>query len=160
MQNQQQPTAPPAERCRCGHSAGLHVYPSTTLYADCQECACELYDPPNGLAGVPIHPLFAFTENEFRLVSCNQCHKFRVLPEGICERCGWDNDGQGMVEITRPGYCRLSPTKEHEIPFVTPEIQANYCRYCLRTISDGKAKRRERVMRFWKPKSGKEVPKK
>jgi hypothetical protein len=146
-----------ANPCHCGHSAKSHVYPGSTLYGDCHECHCELYNPPGGLKGVPIHPLFAFTEEEFRMVSCTQCDRFRILPEGVCEGCGWDNDNQGVVEDTRPNYCRHSPTKEHDIPFVIPSLQANYCRFCLRTIQPGTTKRRERVMRFWQPK-GKSNP--
>jgi hypothetical protein len=40
--------------------AKLHVYPGSTFYGDCHECHCELYNPPGGLKGVPIHPLFVF----------------------------------------------------------------------------------------------------
>jgi hypothetical protein len=137
--------------CICGHSAKLHVYPESTLYGDCHECRCELYNPPGGLKGVPIHPLFAFTEAEFRMVSCSGCHRFEVLPEGICESCGWDNDNQGVVEDTRPDYCLESPTRKHVVPHIIPALRANYCRYCLRTIQDGTTKRREEVKRFWKP---------
>jgi hypothetical protein len=138
--------------CTCGHSAKLHLYPESNLFGDCHECSCELYNPPGGLKGVPIHPLFAFTEDEFRMVSCSKCHRFCVLPDGICESCGWDNDAQGMVEDTRPDYCLDSPTRKHEVPRIAPSLRANYCRYCLRTVQEGqKTKRRERVKRFWKP---------
>ncbi len=99
------------EACACGHSDNSHVYPGSTLFGDCHECRFELYNPPGGLKGVPLHPLFAFTENEFRFVSCAQCSRFRVLPGGVCEGCGWDNDNHGIVEDTRPNYCRDSPTK-------------------------------------------------
>jgi hypothetical protein len=143
-----------APDCICGHSAELHLYPvRSTLYGDCHQCRCELYNPPGGLVGVPIHPLFAFTDAEFRLVSCSRCNRFFVLPEGICESCGWDNDRQGMVEDTRPAYCLDSPTRKHEVPRIAPEARSNYCRYCLRTIEEGKkTKRSERVSRFWKSK--------
>lgn len=137
--------------CICGHPAELHLYPESNLYGDCHECECELYNPPGGLKGVPIHPLFAFTEAEFRMVSCGRCHRFCVLPEGICERCGWDNDNQGPVENTRPDYCFDSPTRKHAVPHIIPDLRA-YCRYCLRTIEEGKAKSGEHVGRFWKGK--------
>jgi hypothetical protein len=136
--------------CRCGHSAELHLYPESTLYGDCHDCRCELYNPVGGLKGVPIHPLFAFTEAEFRFVSCSQCARFRVLPEGVCEACGWDNDNNGVVEQTRHNYCVHSPSKEHEMPLITASLRANYCRHCLRTIENGRAKRHEQVMRFWR----------
>jgi hypothetical protein len=142
-------TKPVLQLCRCGHAPESHMYPESTLYADCHECSCELYNPPGGLEGVPIHPLFAFTPAEFRMVSCHQCCRFRVLPEGVCERCGWDNDNQGVVENTRPNYCRHSPTREHDIPWIAPSLRANYCRYCLQTIEQGRAKRGEHVERFW-----------
>jgi hypothetical protein len=131
-------SAPPAKPtdCLCGHSAELHLYPESTLFGDCHECECELYNPPGGLKGVPIHPLFAFTEAEFRMVSCAHCYRFRVLPEGVCENCTWDNDGHGMVEVTRPDYCLHSATKKHEI--TTAGTAHTYCRYCLRTIQEGK----------------------
>jgi hypothetical protein len=141
--------------CICGHSAKLHLYPASHLYGDCHECECELYNPPGGLKGVPIHPLFAFTEEEFRMVSCNRCHRFFVLPEGVCERCGWDNDNQGPVENTRPHYCLDSPTRKHTIPHIIPTLRANYCVYCLRTIEEGKAKKGEHVERFWRAKGSK-----
>ncbi len=152
------PTAVPAcyslvamrEACACGHSDNSHVYPGSTLFGDCHECRCELYNPPGGLKGVPLHPLFAFTENEFRFVSCAQCSRFRVLPGGVCEGCGWDNDNHGIVEDTRPNYCRDSPTKQHHVPSIAPGLPANYCTCCLRTIQNGKAKKGEHVMRFWK----------
>lgn len=144
---------PMAADCICGHSAELHLYPESTLYRDCHECRCELYNPPGGLKGVSLHPLFAFTEEQFRMFSCSQSHRFCVLPEGICESCGWDNDNQGMVEDTRPNYCLDSPTRTHEVPRIIPALRANYCRYCLRTIEEGKTKRRENVMRFWKSKT-------
>lgn len=142
-------TKPVLQLCRCGHSPESHIYPDSTLYADCHECSCELFDPPGGLEGVPIHPLFAFTPADFRMMSCYQCGRFRVLPEGVCERCEWDNDNQGFVDNTRPNYCRHSPTRAHEIPWITQSLRANYCRYCLRTIEQGRAKRGEHVGRFW-----------
>jgi hypothetical protein len=137
--------------CRCGHSAKAHLYPQSTLFGDCHECDCELYNPIGGLKGVPLHPLFAFTEDDFRFVSCKQCGRFRVVPDGVCESCGWDNDNQGVVEHTRPDYCRHSPTKKHAIPMLGLSLNANYCRYCLKTIQQGTTKRHERVSRFWKP---------
>jgi hypothetical protein len=141
-----------ADTCLCGHSAEMHLYPESTLFGDCHECPCELYNPPGGLKGVPIHPLFAFTEDEFRMVSCGKCARFLVLPEGVCESCGWDNDNQGMVEDTRPDYCLNSPSRQHQIPRIIPALRENYCVYCLRTIEQGKkTKRREQVMKFWKP---------
>jgi hypothetical protein len=137
--------------CKCGHPAKLHVYPNSTLYGDCHDCRCELYNPPGGLEGVPLHPLFAFTADEFRFVSCNRCNRFHVLPEGVCDACGWDNDNQGPVEDTRPDYCLHSPTRKHVIPLIVPSVPSNYCRYCLRTISEGKTTKRERVRRYWQP---------
>jgi hypothetical protein len=137
--------------CRCGHSAKKHIFAESALYGDCHDCRCELYDPPGGLKGVPIHPLFSFRESEFRLVSCKKCGHFCVSPEGVCESCWWDNDQKGLVKDTRPSYCWHSPTREHEVPFIKPPLRANYCRYCLKTIQPGRVvKRRERVMRFWK----------
>jgi len=146
------------DSCKCGHAAESHIYPGSTLYGDCHECNCALYNPPGGLKEVPVHPLFAFTEDEFRLVSCNRCGRFRVVPEGVCEACGWDNDGQGNVEETRPDYCRHSTTRKHEIPLITSEIHANYCPYCLKTIQQGTTKRREQVSRFWKPNKRRRNP--
>jgi len=136
--------------CICGHSAELHHYPESKLFGDCHECRCELYNPPGGLKGVSVHPLFAFTEDEFRMVSCSKCHRFCVLPVGICESCGWDNDAQGMVEDTRPDYCLNSPTRKHAVPRIGTSLGANHCIYCLKTIREGNTKRREHVMRFWK----------
>lgn len=127
------------DSCFCSHSAKAHLYPNSSLYGDCHECACELYNPPGGLKGVAIHPLFAFTEAEFRMVSCNRCHRFFVLPEGICENCGWDNDNAGMVEDTRPEYCPNSPTKNHVSPRISTVHTVDYCVYCLRTIERGAA---------------------
>lgn len=71
----QQPTHPndAVGTCRCGHSSESHIYPGSHLYGDYHECECELYNPAGGLKGVPIHPLFSFTENEFRFVSCVRC---------------------------------------------------------------------------------------
>jgi hypothetical protein len=120
--------------CLCGHSKELHLYPGSALYGDCHECECELYNPPGGLKGVPLHPLFAFTEAEFRMVSCGHCYRFRVLPDGVCEGCGWDNDSLGMVEDTRPEYCLKSPTKKHGAARIITPLNANHCIYCLRTI--------------------------
>jgi hypothetical protein len=137
--------------CQCGHSASSHIYPCPTLsYGDCHECRCELYNPPGGLKDIPIHPLFAFSEDEFRFASCSHCGRFYVLPDGVCEQCGWDNDQNGMVETTRPEYCLHSPTKKHVIPNVTAHLRADYCRYCLRTIDECGVKRRENVKKFWK----------
>ena len=144
--------------CQCGHSAEAHIYPGSALYGDCLECRCELYNPPDGLKGVPLHPLFAFTEDEYRFVSCSQCRRFKVLPDGICESCWWDNDNNGMVQRTRPEYCFHSPTRKHQIPDVTPfpdvtrSLKASYCEYCLRTIRPEGVKRKEHVMRYWSPK--------
>jgi hypothetical protein len=123
--------------CTCGHPSELHLYPAdSALYGDCHECECELNNPLGGLKGVPVHPLFAFTEDEFRMVSCSHCYRFRVLPEGVCESCGWDNDAHGMAEYTRPDYCLDSPTKKHEAPRTAkPGVRGNYCRYCARTIN-------------------------
>lgn len=92
--------------CRCGHSAVSHIYPAAgpTMYGDCHQCRCELYNPPGGIKGIPIHPLFAFTEDEFRFIACVNCERFRVLPDGVCEVCGWDNDNNGMVGSTRPDH--------------------------------------------------------
>jgi hypothetical protein len=115
------------DMCRCGHSSNSHIYPGSALYGDCHHCECELYDPAGGLKGVPIHPLFAFTEDEYRMVSCAECGRFRVVPDGVCERCGWDNDNNGLVEQTRPQYCRHSPTRQHEVP----SFESSHCRHCL-----------------------------
>lgn len=117
--------------CRCGHSSKSHIYPGSTQYGDCHLCECELYNPAGGLKGVAIHPLFVFTKDEFRMVSCARCARFRVAPGGVCESCGWDNDNNGFVEQTRPQYCRHSPTKQHEVP----SLESSRCRYCLRAIS-------------------------
>jgi len=116
--------------CRCGHPSESHIYPGSAQYGDCHHCECELYDPAGGIKGLPIHPLFSFTEGEFRMVSCTQCGRFRVAPDGVCEKCGWDNDNDGPVEQTRPQFCQHSPTKMHEIP----SLSSNHCRYCLRAI--------------------------
>lgn len=142
------------ETCFCGHSAQSHIYPGSTLFGDCHECRCELYNPPGGLRGVPVHPLFAFTEDEYRMVSCTHCAKFRVSPDGICESCDWDNDRHGDVGNTRPDYCGKSPTKKHEVPLIAPALSANYCRFCLKTILLGQANKNERIARFWKPSKG------
>lgn len=123
------------------------------MYGDCHECRCELYNPPGGLKGIPIHALFAFKEDEFRFVSCAQCGRFHVLPDGICKACGWDNDNNGMVERTRPDYCFHSPTRKHVVPDLMPSVQTNYCRYCLKTIHADGVKRHENVMRYWKLRS-------
>ena len=139
--------------CKCGHSAESHIYPGSTLFGDCHECPCGLYNPPGGIKDLPIHPLFSFTEDEFRIVSCNHCGPFRVVPDGICESCGWDKDNAGMVEETRPSYCRHSPTREHEIPSIAPSVSANYCRFCLKTIRNGTTIRGEKVMRYWKKRT-------
>jgi hypothetical protein len=68
------------------------------------------------------------------MVSCGHCYRFHVLPDGVCESCGWDNDGHGMVENTRPDYCLKSPTKKHTIARITTPINANRCIYCLNPI--------------------------
>jgi hypothetical protein len=120
--------------CKCGHPAESHIYPGTALFGDCNECRCELYNPPGGLRGVPLHPLFTFTEAEFRMVACTSCGRFRVLPEGVCEACGWDDDNDGPSTETRPNFCRHSPTREHDVPFIKYPLRANYCRFCLRTL--------------------------
>jgi hypothetical protein len=145
--------------CRCGHSEEKHVYPGSTLYGDCHECLCELYNPAraDGLKGVPIHPLFSFTEDQFRFVACSQCGRFRVLPEGLCEACWWDNDNQGPIESTRPDYCYHSLTRKHVIPWVTSFLRANYCICCLKTIKNGTTERHENVMRSWKAKRPKRL---
>jgi len=116
--------------CRCGHSSESHIYPGSIQYGDCHLCECELYNPAGGIKGLPIHPLFSFTEDEFRMVACIQCGRFRVVPEDVCENCEWDNDNNGQVEQTRPEYCRHSPTRQHEVT-----SGSSQCRYCLRTIS-------------------------
>ena len=74
------------------------------------------------------------------MVSCAHCYRFRVLPDGVCEGCGWDNDGHGMVAHARPDYCFDSPTKKHGIPRIVSALKANYCRYCAKTIEEGKTK--------------------
>lgn len=57
--------------------------------------------------------------------------RFRVLPDSVCERCGWDNENDGPVEQTRPQYCRHSPTWQRDIPSAT----SNRCRLCLRAVN-------------------------
>lgn len=119
------------DTCLCGHSSQSHIYPGSAQYGDCHHCECELYNPVGGLRGLPIHPLYAFSEDEYRMVSCTVCGRFRVVPNGVCESCGWDNDNNGLVERTRPQYCRHSPTRQHEVP----SLESNHCRFCLRAIT-------------------------
>lgn len=116
--------------CRCRHSSESHIYPGTAQYGDCLLCKCELYNPAGGIKGLPIHPLYSFSEEEYRMVSCARCGRFRVVPDGVCESCGWDNDNDGDVEKSRPLYCRHSPTRQHEVP----SLESSRCRYCLRAI--------------------------
>jgi len=116
--------------CICGHSAELHLYPNSKLFGDCHECRCELYNPPGGLKGVPVHPLFAFTEDEFRMVSCSKCHRFRVLPIGICESCRWDNGAQGMVEEHEGKGLKSVPAQTRISPSAMSEVHAALEEYC------------------------------
>lgn len=121
--------------CRCGHPAKAHVYPSagSAMYGDCHECRCELYNPVGGLKGVPIHPLFAFTEDQFRFVSCVNCGRFRVLPDGTCDACGWDNDNGGISEKARLDYRLGSSTGEirKSLSFTTiREVKSVLEEYC------------------------------
>jgi|SRR5215831_15756039 len=120
----------PVGVCRCGHLPESHIYPGTAQFGDCHLCECELYNPARGIKGLPIHPLFAFKEDEYRMLSCTICGRFRVVPDGVCESCGWDNDNNGLVDQTRPQYCRHSPDKQHEVP----SLESSRCRYCLRAI--------------------------
>jgi hypothetical protein len=37
-------------------------------------------------------------------IECENCHRHRVLsdPDGICEKCGWDNDAHEYASVSRP----------------------------------------------------------
>ncbi len=121
----------PPDTCWCGHSSSVHIYPESTKFGDCHDCKCELYNPVGGLKGVSIHPLFAFTEDQFRFLCCTECGRFSVLPDGICVNCEWDNDNDGFIEETRPQYCLRSSTKQHD----ASSSESGRCRFCLQVIS-------------------------
>lgn len=44
----------------------------------------------------------------YRPVDCPNCGRHRVLGDGICEKCGWDVDGDDYEIVTRaPAQCIL-----------------------------------------------------
>lgn len=61
----------------------------TGHYCDCDSC-CQLCDYHYGLedACVLEHHMHA----DYRNVDCGKCGRMRVQSNGVCEKCGYNND--------------------------------------------------------------------